>query len=61
MDRLARKPKCIQPRQDLPDGPEVVRRVSGGGESGGSAQVIPIRASGDDLPPFVGFVAETIA
>ena len=30
-------------------------------ESGGSAQVVPIRTSGDDLPPFLGFLAETRA
>jgi hypothetical protein len=35
--------------------------VSGGGENGGSAQVVPTRARGDDFPPFVGFVAETVA
>ena len=50
-----------QPRQDLPDGTEVVCRVSGGGESGGSANVLPIRARGDELPPFFGFVAEISA
>ena len=49
----------IQPREDLPDCPEVIRRVSGRGESGGSAHVVPIRAGGDDLSPFFGFVAQT--
>ena len=48
----------IQPRQDLPDGPEMICRMSGGGKSGGSAQVVPMRARGNDLPPFVGLVAE---
>ncbi len=51
----------IQPREDLPDGPKVIRRVSGRGESGGSTQVVPIRAGGDDLSPFFGFVAEAVA
>ncbi|MGH7496056.1 MAG: hypothetical protein ACREOO_27190 [bacterium] len=51
----------IQPRQDLPDCPQVIRRVSGRGESGGSAHVVPIRAGGDDFPPLFGFVAETVA
>src|SRR5262245_27687739 len=51
----------IQPREELPDCPEVIRRVSGRGESGGSAQVVPMRAGGDDLSPFFGFVAETVA
>ena len=51
----------IQSRQELPDGPEVIRRVSGRGEGGGSAQVVPIRAAGDDLSPLFGFVAQTVA
>src|SRR5258707_5355869 len=51
----------IQPRQDLPDGPEMICRMSGGGKSGGSAQVVPMRAHGNDLPPFVGLVAEASA
>jgi hypothetical protein len=50
----------IQPREDLLDCPEVIRRVSGRGESGGSAHVVPIRAGGDDHSPFFGFVAETV-
>jgi len=51
----------IQPQEDLPHCPEVIRRVSGRGESGSSAHVVPTRASGDDRPPFIGFAAETIA
>src|SRR5262249_19156581 len=51
----------IQPREELSDGPEVVRRVSGRGKSGGSSHVVPIRARSDDLSPFFGFVAETVA
>jgi hypothetical protein len=51
----------IQPCEDLPDCPEVIRRVSGRGESGGSAHVVPIRAGGDHLSPFFGFVAEAVA
>ena len=51
----------IQRREDLPDGPEVIRRVSGRREGGGSGHVVPIRAGGDDLSPFFGFVAETLA
>ena len=50
----------IQPREDLSDCPEVIRRVSGRGESGGSAHVVPIRAGGDNFSPFFGFVAETV-
>jgi hypothetical protein len=50
----------IQPREDLPDCPEVIRRVSGRGECGGSAHVVPIRAAGHDLSPFFGFVAQAI-
>ena len=51
----------IQPREDLPDGPEVIRRVSSGRERGRSAHVVPTRASGDDPSPFFCFVAETVA
>src|SRR5262249_55577740 len=51
----------IQPREDLPDRPEVIRRVSGRGESGGSAHVLPIRTSDDNFSPSFGFVAETVA
>jgi len=51
----------IQPREDLPDCSEVIRRVSGRGESGSSADVVPTRAGGDHLSPFFGFVAETVA
>src|SRR5260370_39535556 len=50
----------IHPRKDLPDRPEVICRVSGGGESRGSAHVVPSRARGDDLPPFFGFVPEAL-
>ena len=51
----------IQPRHNLPDGPEVISRVRGRGESGGSAHVVPIRAGGDDLSPFFGLVAQPVA
>src|SRR5207247_358091 len=54
-------PAGLQRRKDLPDSRDVIGRVSRGGESGGSAHVVPTRARGDDLPPFVGFVAETVA
>ena len=36
----------------------MVRRVSGGGETGGSAEVVPIRPGRNDLSPFLGFLAE---
>src|SRR4051794_37777747 len=49
----------IQPRENLPDCPEVIRRVSSRGESGGSTEVVPIGARGDDLPPLFGFMAES--
>jgi hypothetical protein len=48
-----------QSRDDLSDGPDVIGRVGGCGKSGSSTQVVPIRARGDDLPPLIGFVAET--
>jgi hypothetical protein len=35
----------LQPRKDLPDGPEVIGRVSSGGEGGGSAHIVPIRVT----------------
>ena len=39
----------------------MIRRVSGRGESGSSAHVVPIRAGGDHLAPSFGFVAKTVA
>src|SRR5262249_25586862 len=51
----------IQPRQNLPDGPQVIRRVRGRGESGGGAHVVPVRAGSDDLSPLFGFVAQAVA
>src|SRR5262245_15092483 len=61
----AASPACrrllAQPRHNLPDGSEVIRRVRGRGEGGRSAHVVPIRAAGDDLSPSFGFVAQAVA
>ena len=51
----------IEPREDLPDCPEVIRRVGRRGESGGSAHVVPTRAGSDDLSPFFGLVPQAVA
>src|SRR5207249_2443689 len=51
----------VQPREDLPDCAEVIRRVGRRGESGGRAHVVPARPRRDDLTPFVSFAAKTVA
>src|SRR5262249_21847361 len=45
----------------LPDCSQVIRSVSGRGESGGSGHFVPIGALGDDLSPLFGLAAKAVA
>src|ERR1044072_7617661 len=54
-------PARIERREDLPDGPDVIGRMGGGGERGGGAHAVPAGARGDDLPPGGRFVTEPVA
>src|ERR1043165_655464 len=54
-------PSRLERRENLPDGPDVIGRMRGGGERGGGAHAVPAGARGDDLPPGARFAAQPVA